>query len=158
MLGRTVKCGSLRVLLIFLTQEGGGLVGGFVPGPWALRNAHYPRPKWARRYSPGTQSPLFSGPDGATLQPIRCLRRVPERRRFPGGGSGSPVARRLSPSEVANRPSSRDCHGGYRSRLCPDVPVTTGRCLNAPAQGQLPSSIADHTVRYGSNVLSRGIR
>ena len=30
MLGRTVKCGSLRVLLIFVTHEGGALVGAFV--------------------------------------------------------------------------------------------------------------------------------
>src|SRR5450759_5077213 len=95
MLGRTVKCGSLRVLLIFVTHEGRALVAGpfLCSGPSGTR-------KYTRTGEPsgtafGTQSPLFLEPDGPRLKTICCPHRVPERRRFPGGGSGTPVAWRL---------------------------------------------------------------
>src|ERR1700693_4623423 len=73
-------------------------------GRWSPSPAYAPGPIGTRKYTGpnepsvtnfGTQSPLFLEAHRPRLKTICCLRRVPERRRFSGGGSGSPVAWRL---------------------------------------------------------------
>jgi hypothetical protein len=86
-----VKCGSLCVLLIFLTREGGALVGGF--GPLLMpRNVQVPLPPMGPGGRPWDTITIVVG--AVPIHAANDLLSPPgaRRRRFPGGGSGSPAA------------------------------------------------------------------
>ena len=74
---------------------------------------------------------------GPKLKTICCLRRVPERRRFPGGGSGSPLAGSF-PLARLQRPQPHRLPSLGRRRA---EPVVTGdraseHCASARAPGR----------------------